>query len=858
MKKILRILIITTVTLVLLTLAGGAAVLGVFWHYGRGLPDYQQLATYEPPVMTRVHAGDGRLVTEYATEKRAFVPIGAIPRRVINAFLAAEDKNFYSHPGVDVVSVLRAVVTNLKQLGRDRRLVGASTITQQVAKNFLLTNEVSLARKVKEAILAFRIEQAFSKDRILELYLNEIYLGFGSYGAAAAALNYFNKSMDELTIAEAAYLAALPKAPNNYHPVRRPKAARSRRDWVISRMEEEGFITPAEAGRARADAIVVRPREQTLLTRAEYFAEEVRRQLMEHYGEKKLYRGGLSVRTTLDSKLQAIADDVLRKGLIAYDRRHGWRGPIARIEGLETGAAPEAAPGAGPGPGEGPGTAKPGAAKSAVKAKAGAPLPPWALGLAKVPAPTGLGPWRLALVLGVEKKQAGIGFTDGGRGTIPIAELRWAREWRKGQKRGPWVSRVDQVLKIGDIIAVEAVSERIIRPAKRSDKPKLVTYPPLTFGLRQIPDINGGLVALDPHTGRVLAMSGGLAFAESQFNRATQAKRQPGSAFKPFVYLSALGQGFTPSSLILDAPFVIDQGPGLGLWKPHNYARRFYGPSTMRLGLEKSRNLMTVRMAQTIGMEKIAATARKFAIHKNLPLRLSMALGAGETTLLKLVTGYAMLVNGGKKITPTFIDRIQDRHGVTIFRHDKRPCPGCRLENLEDMTRPVIADMRERVADAGNAYQVVSMLRGVVLRGTGRRVAAVGKPLAGKTGTTNKSMDTWFIGFTPDLAAGVFVGFDKPKPLGRRETGSSVSAPIFRDFMARALKGKPAIPFRIPPGIRLVRINAQTGLLARPGDKRVILEAFKPGTEPTGKGGVIEGRSAAARDGGEVSPRGLY
>ena len=839
--KTLRILIITAVTLVLLALAGGGAVLGVFWHYGRGLPDYQQLATYEPPVMTRVHAGDGSLITEYATEKRAFVPIGATPKLVINAFLAAEDKNFYSHPGIDVLSVIRAAVQNLRRAGGDRRLVGASTITQQVAKNFLLTNEVSLARKVKEAILAFRIERAFSKDRILELYLNEIYLGFGSFGAAAAALNYFNKSMDELSVAEAAYLAALPKAPNNYHPVRRPKAAKARRDWVISRMAQEGFVTGAQAASARAEPLIVRRREATLLTRAEYFAEEVRRQLMERFGEKQLYSGGLSVRTTLESTLQAIADDVLRKGLITYDRRHGWRGPIARIEGLETGVATVKAEGAG-----------------AVKAEEAGPGPGWAQSLAKVAPPAGLGPWSLAVVLEVEKKEARIGFKDGSRGTVPLAEIRWARAWIKGQKRGPAVGGADQVVRPGDVVAVEAVGERIVRSAKRGAKPKVVTYAPGTYGLRQIPDINGAVVALDPHTGRVLAMSGGLTFAQSQFNRATQAKRQPGSAFKPFVYLTALDQGFTPSTLILDAPFVMDQGPGLGLWKPHNYARRFYGPSTMRLGIEKSRNLMTVRLAQTIGMDKIAATVRRFAIHENLPLRLSMALGAGETTLLNLVAGYAMLVNGGKKITPTLIDRIQDRHGSTIFRHDERPCPGCRVESFDDAARPVIADMRERVADAGSAYQVVSMLRGVVRRGTGRRVAAVGKPLAGKTGTTNKNMDTWFIGFTPDLAAGVFVGFDTPKSLGRRETGSSVAAPIFRDFMARALEGKPAIPFRIPPGIRLVRVNVQTGLLARPGDRRVILEAFKPGTEPTGRGGVIEGRSATARDGGRSSPRGLY
>ncbi|MCH8917061.1 MAG: penicillin-binding protein 1A [Proteobacteria bacterium] len=825
----LRWFVIITVTLVLLALLGAGAVLGGFWHYGRGLPDYQQLATYEPPVMTRVHAGDGSLITEYATENRVFVPIGAIPKRVIKAFLAAEDKNFYSHPGIDVAGILRAAITNLRRLGSDSRPVGASTITQQVAKNFLLTNEVSMERKIKEVILALRIERAFSKGRILELYLNEIYLGFGAYGAAAAALNYFNKSMDELTIAEAAFIAALPKAPNNYHPIRRPKAAKARRDWVIARMAEESFISAAEARAAKAEPIIVRKRQATLLTRAEYFAEEVRRELLERYGETQLYRGGLSVRTTLEPKLQAIADKVLRDGLIAYDRRHGWRGPMARLEGPAGAAAPGA---------------------------------DWAARLAKVKAPAALGPWRLAVVLAVDKLSARIGLQDGGEGTIPRAELRWARAWVKGQKRGPPVRGAEQVLKPGDVVAVEAVGERVVKSPKGGKSRQIVAYPPRTFGLRQIPDINGAVVALDPHTGRVLAMSGGLAYMDSQFNRATQALRQPGSAFKPFVYLAALKEGFTPSSLILDAPFVIDQGPGLGLWKPHNYARKFYGPSTMRLGIEKSRNLMTVRLAQTIGIDKVVATARKFGILQNLTenqsRNLALALGAGETTLLRLVTAYAMLVNGGKRITPSLIDRIQDRQGRTILRHDKRACPGCRVDRVAGSVLPVIPDTRVRVTDSGTAYQVVSMLRGVILRGTGRRIRSVGKPLAGKTGTTNKNMDTWFIGFAPDLAVGVFVGFDTPKSLGRRETGSSVAAPIFRDFMAAALRDKPAIPFRIPPGIRLVRVNVATGLLAKPGDRGVILEAFKPGSEPKGNEGIVRGRAAALGGQEPATPRGLY
>ncbi|MCH8926151.1 MAG: penicillin-binding protein 1A [Proteobacteria bacterium] len=778
--------------LLFLALLGGAGVLFIFYHYGRDLPDYRQLADYEPPTVTRLHAGDGRLLVEYATEKRVYVPVQAIPRRVVNAFLSAEDKNFYSHPGVDFISVARAIVTNMVNLGRDRRPVGASTITQQVAKNFLLTNEVSMTRKVKEAILAFRIERAFDKDRILDLYLNEIYLGFGSYGVAAAALNYFNKSLDELSVAEAAYIAALPKAPNNYHPIRRPEAALARRNWVIGRMLDDGRISFAEAEEAWAQPLRVYRVDPTEIVRADYFVEEVRRELAQIYGETSLYEGGLSVRTTLDPRLQRIAERVLREGLIAYDRRHGWRGPVAKRD-LEAGD--------------------------------------WRELLAAVEPPKGIDPWTLAMVLGLDAERAEIGFPDGTTGHVPMAELTWARPWLKDQKVGAKPKKPEAVLRAGDVVLVERVA------ADAEGK----AYGEGAYALRQIPGINGGLVALDPHTGRVLAMTGGFSYDQSQFNRATQAQRQPGSAFKPFVYLAALDSGFTPATIVLDAPFVIDQGPGQGKWKPANYSRKFYGPAPMRIGIEKSRNLMTVRLAQTIGMEKVVDTARRFGIVDDMPPVLSMALGAGETSLLRLTSAYAMLVNGGRRIDPTLIDRIQDRHGLTIFRHDMRGCEGCQGEAWANQEPPELPDERERVADPASAYQVVSMLQGVVQRGTGRRVRAVGKPLAGKTGTTNESKDTWFMGFSPDLAVGVFAGFDEPRPLGRRETGSSVSAPIFRDFMAAALEGQPAIPFRIPPGIRLVRINAETGRVARAGDKRVILEAFKPGTVPSGDQAVIDG-----------------
>ena len=793
--------------LLLLGVAGAGGILYIFHEFGRGLPDYRQLADYEPPVMTRVHAGDGRLLAEYAVERRVFVPIAAMPRIVVNAFLSAEDKNFYSHPGVDFLGVVRAALTNIKHMGSNRRPVGASTITQQVAKNFLLSSEVSWDRKIKEAILAFRIERAFSKDRILELYLNEIYLGFGSYGVAAAALNYFNKSLDQLTIQEAAFLAALPKAPNNYHPIRHPSAAKSRRDWVIGRMLEDGAVTADEATQAMAAPLIVEPGRDTEFVKADYFSEEVRRELAERYGETELYKGGLSVRTTLDPKLQEIADRTLHDGLRAYDRRHGWRGPLSRI---------------------------------AVDGD-------WQDALGAIEPPPDLDEWRLAAVLEVSRASAKIGFADGSSGTIPLAEARWARPWVEGQRIGKSVRQMSDVLAAGDVVPVEEIA----------DDGSGETYPAGTFALRQIPDIEGALVALDPHTGRVLAMSGGYSFARSQFNRATQALRQPGSAFKPFVYLPALDSGLTPSTLILDAPFVIDQGPGLPKWRPANYTKKFYGPSTMRLGIEKSRNLMTVRLAQTIGMEKVADYAERFGVVDDLPINLSNSIGSAETTLLRLTNAYAMLVNGGRRITPTLIDRIQDRNGETVYRHDNRVCSGCRASVWTNQQVPKLPDNREIVTEPTTAYQMVSMLQGVVERGTGIRIKAVGKPLAGKTGTSNDSIDAWFIGFSPDLAVGVFVGFDEPKTLGRQEQGASAAGPVFRDFMAEALKDQPAIPFRIPPGIRLVRVNAVTGQLAQPGEGNVILEAFKPGTLPSEHSDVVEGISAAD-SGPTTGTGGLY
>ena len=778
LRRLFTIITVVVCGIVLVGLAGGLGLLTVFWHFGRGLPDYHHLADYQPPITTRVYAGDGRLVAEYAAERRSFVPLAAIPRRVIDAFLAAEDKNFYSHHGIDPVGMARAAVTNLQYRG-ERRPMGASTITQQVAKNFLLTNEVSLQRKIKEALLAFRLERAFTKNHILELYLNEIYLGEGSYGVAAAAMNYFNKSLDELTVAECAFLGALPKAPNNYNPIHHNDAATERRDWVIGRMLEDGKITQPEARAAIAEPLAVRARDQTEVARdGDYFAEDIRRELAARFGEDALYKGGLSVRSTMDPRLQVIATRALRDGLIAYDRRHGWRGPLARIAIGQD----------------------------------------WANRLAQVKVPPALAPWTLAVVLSVGESAAEIGLADGRRGHLPFSELKWAAPWQKGETVGPPPHRPADVVARGDVVAVEPVEH---------DADGKTPYPPRTYGLRQLPRVEGALVAMNPRTGRVLAMAGGYSFERSQFNRATQALRQPGSSFKPFIYLAALDHGYTPSSLVLDAPLVLDMGPGQPKWRPSNYHHDYLGPTTLRVGLEKSRNLMTVRLAQALGMEVVADYAEKFGVVDHLPRQLAMSLGAAVTTPLRMTAGYAQLVNGGRRIRATLIDRIQDRTGKTIYRGDTRPCEGCGDTAYSGQDMPEIPDTRAELTDPASAYQLVHMLEGVVERGTGHAIASLGRPLAGKTGTSNQSFDTWFVGFAPDLAVGVFVGFDEPATLGAKETGASTAVPIFREFMGEALKGSPITPFPIPPGVRLVRVSARTGRPAQPGDRDVILEAFK-------------------------------
>jgi len=812
--RFLRILGLLCVLGLLLVAAGGVAAWVVYQRYTADLPDYTQLAKYDPPVVTRVLAGDGRLLAEYALEKRIFVPIAAIPKRVINAFLAAEDKSFYSHPGIDIQGIVRAGVTNLMHMGTDRRPVGASTITQQVAKNFLLGNEVSLKRKVREIILALRIEKAFTKDRILELYLNQIYLGAGNYGVTAAALNYFNKPLDDLTIAESAYLASLPKAPNNYAIDKHPEAALARRNWVIGQMRDDGYITEAEAAAAAAEPLKMHPRSETEVVSADYFAEEVRRELIARFGEDALYKGGLTVRTTLDPRLQAIADKVLHAGLQKYDREHGFRGPIATIDISGN----------------------------------------WPQALAGVTAPPGLYDWKLAVVLSTDAKVAKIGFADDTQGEIPLAELAWARHVDANHNMGPPIRKPGDALSPGQVIAVELLGKD---PAGKD-------YPPYTYGLRQIPEISGAMVAMDPHTGRVLAVTGGWSFQISEFDRAIQAMRQPGSAFKPIVYLTALENGFTPSTVVMDAPIVIDQGPGLPLWRPENFEKSFLGPATLRTGLEKSRNLMTIRVAQAIGMPKIAEMAKRLGVVDDLQPVLAMALGAGETTVLRLTNAYSMIDNGGKKVSPSLIDRVQDKLGHTVFRTDTRPCEGCSGVIWQGQAPPKIPDTREQVVDPASAYQMVSMMQGVVQRGTGAIVGTLGRPLAGKTGTTNNSNDVWFVGFSPDLAVGCYMGYDQPRSLGDMATGGMIIAPLFKNFMAEALKNQPSVPFRIPPGIRLVRVDLATGQRAQPGDDKVIVEAFKPGTEPNGESQVIMGVGAASSGAGDAptpaadSSGGLY
>jgi penicillin-binding protein 1A len=763
-------------------IVGAGTVGGLFWHFSHGLPDHKQLADYQPATVSRLYAADGRLLAEYAREKRVFVPAAAMPRRLLEAFVAAEDQRFFTHPGVDFVGVARAVIANLSNPGK--RPEGASGITQQVAKNFLLSNQATLARKIREAILAFRIEDTYSKERILELYLNEIYLGAGNYGVAQAAINYFDHSLGELTLSEIAYLAGLPKAPNRYSIARNEKEAYARRDYVLGRMLDDGYITLPELQQAKAEKLTLRKRGATEVVQADFFAEEVRRNLMAAYGEKGLYEGGLTVSTTLDPAIQAVADNALRDGLITYDRRHGWRGPYAKIADMSA----------------------------------------WEEELARIAQRRPLfGPpgWQLAVVSKVEPQGVQLVGLPDGDGSLPFAEMNWAAPNLPDQRVGGPPRAPRDVVSVGDVIVVEKVAAATV-----GGKP----YPPKTYALRQIPNVEGGVVVMDTQTGRVLAMSGGWSYGRSQFNRAVQAARQPGSSFKPFVYLTAMDSGFSPASVVADEPFSYDPGYGQPVWSPKNYGGDYMGPMTLQRALELSRNLVTVRLAAQMGMKKVVATAKEFGVVDNMGAYLPNALGATETTLLRMTMAYAMLANGALEITPSLVDRVQDRNGKTIYRHEPRTCRGCDEQaGAGKPTAPEVIDPRKPFHDPASVGQIVHMMQGVTTRGTAAQLAALGRPIAGKTGTTNDSRDNWFLGSTPDITIGVYIGFDDHRTLGHSnlETGGGNAAPIYEAIAKQMFKGKPPTPFRIPPGLRLVKWSYEGG---------TIDEVFKPGSEPGAEG----------------------
>ena len=730
-------------------------IFSTLWYFSSDLPDYKILANYKPPISSRVHSGEGQLIAEYALQKRLFIPYDSVPKKVVYSFLSAEDKNFFSHPGIDAKSITRAVIKNLKNIFSDKRLEGASTITQQVAKNFLLTSEVSLKRKIKEAILAFRIERAYSKERIMELYLNQIYLGEGTYGIAAASLEYFDKAVSDLNYEEAALLAALPKAPSKYNPYKSTKRAKIRRNLVLKNLYENSYIDEAQYEDFINKKIITKKRKIKLLEEANFYSEEVRRIISNRYGYDNLYKGGLSIRTPLKSNYQIESLKALREGLEEYDKRHGWRGPITNLT-----------------------------------------IDEWEKNVVEFIPDKSLN-WELAKVTDVNKLTLQIELENKEIGFIDFKSIGWTRK-----------KSFEDFLKVNDIIYVKKIKNN-------------------KWNLKQLPKVNGSIVVMDPYTGRVLAMVGGFSYKLSEFNRATQARRQPGSAFKPFVYAAALESGFTPSTLVLDAPFVIEQGLGLKTWKPENYGKKFYGPSTLRVGIEKSRNLMTVRVAQKVGFKKISKITNDLGIYNDVPELLSVALGSAETTLVQLTNAYCTFVNGGKKVTPVFIDRIQDRRGNTIFNADKRKCKGCEEISYLREEIPSIEDDREQIISTETAYQITSMMEGVIKRGTGRKLRDLNLYLAGKTGTTNKNMDAWFIGFTSKLVIGVYVGFDEPRTLGRYETGAKAALPIFKTFVKRVIKKKEALPFRIPKSINLVMVDADTGLLPNLNTKKIIYESFK-------------------------------
>ena len=729
------------------------------WYFSIGLPDYKKLSNYQPPISSRVYSDDGKLIAEYAIQKRLFVPYESIPEIVVNAFLSAEDKNFFSHPGIDAKGILRATIKNLKNISQNKRLEGASTITQQVAKNFLLTNEVSIKRKVKEAILAFRIERAYSKERILELYLNQIYLGQGTYGIAAASLEYFDKSIKELNYSDAALLAALPKAPSKYDPYKYPKVGKFRRNLVLQNLLENNFISKEQFKKFKNSELSLKRRKIEIVNEANSYTEEVRRSVNENFGFEKLYSQGLSIKTPLNIKHQKVAINSLRNGIEKYDKRHGWRGPIT----------------------------------NKIKNKN------WKKKLENFKLDPTLN-WKFAEIISVTNNEIKINILEDKENISEIIDFNKAK-WTLKKRDATSVHSV------GDIIFVKKIKN--------------------IWNIKQYPRVNGGIVAINPFTGDVKALVGGFNFKSSEFNRVTQAKRQPGSAFKPIVYAAALENGFSPNSIILDAPFVESQGVGLKNWKPENYGKKFYGPTTLRKGVEYSRNLMTIRIAKNLGLDKILNLSKKLDIYEDIPELLSVSLGAAETTLLNLTSAYATFINGGMKIKPTLISRIQDRRGKTILQVKNRECVGCDKFFNQASLYPEIKNTNSRVISEETAYQMTSILKGTVERGTAKKLKSLNVPLAGKTGTTNNNFDAWFIGFSSNLVIGVYIGFDNPKTLGKFETGSKAALPIFKEFIENALYKDDFKEFEIPNNIFLTSLNYDTGLKTTSKDKSIIIEALK-------------------------------
>ena len=749
--------LIKKILILLITVGLGlfVSIIVILWTYSNKLPDYKFLKNYKPSVSSKLYSGGGELVSDFSSEKRVFVPYNTIPKKVIHAFLSAEDKNFFSHPGVDARGIIRAVFRNISNIIYEKRLEGASTITQQVAKNFLLSNEVSLNRKIKEAILAFRIERALSKERILELYLNQIYLGQGAYGIASASLEYFDKPISKLDYAEASLLAALPKAPSKYNPFKNIDLAKRRRDLVIKNLYDNSYIGYKKYKKLLNTKITLKKRKKIYLEDARYYVEDVRKFIVEKYGFDRVYKQGFNIKTPINLDIQTIATQSLRDGLIQYDKRKGWRGPLLNKKDTNN----------------------------------------WNNDLKKYHLEKSIG-WNLAIIKKKNKFFVEIETDQKIAGKIEYQDVSWTKK------------ELDKLFKVGDIVYVNKIKDNI-------------------FSLKQLPKANGGIVVMDPFTGRVIAMSGGFSFKRSEFNRATQATRQPGSAFKPFIYALALENNFTPSTLILDAPIVLDQGEDLKKWKPENYGKKFYGPSTLRTGLEKSRNLMTVRIAQELGIKKITTFSKQLKIYENPEELMSISLGSAETTLLKLTTAYCSFINGGKLIEPIFVDRIQDSEGNTIYNSEKRVCKKCNEISFLGEEIPKITDNFPQIFSAETAYQVTSMLEGAIQRGTGRKLKDLNLDLAGKTGTTDENNDAWFVGFTSNLVVGVYVGFDEPKSLGRYETGSKTALPIFKAFIKNAVKKKDARPFKVAKNIKMMVIDLITGKKANFGSKKTIIEAFK-------------------------------